>query len=257
MKQTYTLLGVFRYEFRMQIRRPTLWLAFLVLAALFGVGSGLPGFLINSHHDTWFSQVVQLTNSVNTLFPIYVGVLLADRLARDKRTKVDELLYTMPTGLSTRLLGKYLGSTCATIIPMFLYYCIGVSFIIYQSHNVLVLPLAVETFAAIALPGLLFISAFSIACPAFMWVPLYQFLFVGYWFWGNVLSPHQGIPTLSPTLLTPRGGNMTVGFFGGHAFPVASATPLQGIESVLLLIGIAILVLYVLRGLLKWQQARQ
>ena len=52
MKQTYALLGVFRYEFWMQIRRPTLWLAFLVLAAMFGIGSDLIGFLLNSHHDT-------------------------------------------------------------------------------------------------------------------------------------------------------------------------------------------------------------
>ena len=257
MNQTYAFLGVFRYEFRMQIRRPTLWLAFLVIGAIFGIGSGMLVYLLNSHHETWFSQVVQLTNNVNTLFPIYVGVLLADRLARDKQTRVAELLYTVPTNLSTRLLGKYLGCTSATLIPMFLYYCLGIGGVLYQSHNLLVIPLAVETFAAIVLPGILFISAFSLACPTIMWVPLYQFLFVGYWFWGNILSPRQGIPTLSTTLLTPHGGYMTVGFFGGHVGTIASATPLQGVESILLLLGIAVLVMCAVWWLLNWQQARQ
>ena len=35
------------------------------------------------------------------------------------------------------------------------------------------------------LPGLLFVAAFSVSCPVILWVPLYQFLFVGYWFWGR------------------------------------------------------------------------
>jgi len=257
MKQTHALLGVFRYEFRMQIRRPTLWLAFLVVGIIFGIGIGLIEYIVNGRHETWFSQVVQLTNNVNTLFPLYVGVLLADRLARDRQTRVAELFYTVPTRLSTRLLGKYLGCTSATLIPMLLFYCIGIGGILYQSHNLLVIPLAVETFAAVVLPGILFISAFSLACPTIMWVPLYQFLFVGYWFWGNILSPRQGIPTLSTTILTPHGGYMTVGFFGGHVGTIASATPLQGVESILLLVGIAALVMCAVWWLLKWQQARQ
>ena len=256
MKQTHALLGVFRYEFHMQIRRPTLWLAFVCVAAIFGVGSGLLQYLMNIHNETWYTQVVQLTNNVNTLFPIYIGVLLADRLVRDRRTKVDELLYTMPATLSTRLIGKYLGSTCATIIPLFLYYCLNLGSVLYQSHNLLVIPLALATFATIVLPGVLFVSAFSLACPTIMWVPLYQFLFVGYWFWGNVLSPRQGIPTLNATILTPRGEYMAVGFFGGHGVPINQATPLQGVESMLLLLGIAVLVLYVLWWYLRWYQWR-
>ncbi len=256
MKQTQALLGVFRYEFRMQIRRPSLWLAFLGVSVIFGIGSGLTEYLLNIHHETWYSQGVQLTNNVNTFFPIYIGVMLADRLVRDRRTKVDELLYTMPASLSTRLIGKYLGSTSATILPMFVYYCLCIAAVLYQSHNLLVLPLALATFASIILPGTLFISAFSLACPTIMWVPLYQFLFVGYWFWGNVLSPRQGIPTLSTTILTPRGAYMTMGFFGGHVGIINHATPLQGVESMLLLLGIAILVLYVLWWYLRWYQGR-
>jgi hypothetical protein len=140
---------------------------------------------------------------------------------------------------------------------MLAFYSIGVGIVLYQTHNLLAIPLALETFTAIVLPGILFISAFSIACPAILWVPLYQFLFVGYWFWGNLLPPSFGIPTLSATILTPIGGYMTAGFFGGDGFPVAHATALQGVESTVLLLGIASLVMLTLWGYLKWDQARQ
>ncbi|MFL5653431.1 MAG: hypothetical protein ACJ8CB_04530 [Ktedonobacteraceae bacterium] len=127
----------------------------------------------------------------------------------------------------------------------------------YLLQLTLAIPLALETFAAIVLPGILFIAAFSIACPAILWVPLYQFLYVGYWFWGNWLSPRFGIPTLSNTILTPGGGYISAGFFGEDSIHGLQATPLQGVESMLLLLCIAIFVTLVLWSYLKWQQARQ
>ena len=42
-----------------------------------------------------------------------VGIMLADRLPRDRRTRVAELLDTFPGALYARLFGKYLGSTLA------------------------------------------------------------------------------------------------------------------------------------------------
>ena len=104
--------------------------------------------------------------------------------------------------------------------------------------------------------SILFIGAFSIACTSFLWVPLYQFLFVGYWFWGNLL-PNFGIPTLSETILTPVGGYMCTGFFNpegreGVCSPgIQGATPLQGVESTLLLLSMAVLVLLALSIFLK------
>jgi hypothetical protein len=122
-----------------------------------------------------------------------------------------------------------------------------------------VIPYALLTFATIVLPGILFISAFSIACPAILWVPLYQFLFVGYWFWGNLFPPRFGIPTLSTTILTPIGGYMSIGLFGAgqDLLLIQQATFLEGIESILLLLSISAFVMYVLWSFLKWQQARQ
>jgi ABC-2 type transport system permease protein len=145
----------------------------------------------------------------------------------------------------------------ATLLPMIAFYLVGIGYILVHTHNLLAIPLALAAFATIVLPGILFIAAFSIACPAIMWVPLYQFLFIGYWFWGNLLPPGRGIPTLSNTILTPLGDNMLAGFYGESGLLIKHATVLQGVESILLLLGLAAFALFVLWRYLLWQQARQ
>jgi ABC-2 type transport system permease protein len=258
MQQSPAFSGTFKYEFKMQIRRRALWVTFICVVLLLTIrgGGDIRYLLSNPDHLPLLTMTGQWARSMNFIFPIAVGVLLADRLPRDRRTKVDELLSTLPAALSVRIAGKYLGSMLATIIPVFLFYCIGTGCLVYQSHNMLAIPFALLAFAAIMLPGLVFVSAFSIACPSILWVPLYQFLFIGYWFWGNMLNPSNGIPTLSATLLTPVGGYMASGFFGDNEQLISHATALQGVASLLLLLTIAIFVLYVLWRYLLWQQAR-
>ena len=261
MKQSRILLGVLAYEFKMQICRRSLWIAYIGVAAL---------LLRTMLHEITNPQLIGLTNaplnklvatlvfSTNILLPIPLGVFLADRLPRDRRTRVDELFTSMPGALRTRIVGKYLGSTLATIIPMFVCYILLIGFLLYQTHNLLSIPLVAADFVLIVLPGLLFVAAFSIACPAILWVPLYKILFFGYWFWGNALAPGNGIPTLSPTILTPIGTYISAGILGVPQVPwVRSATFWEGMASLLLLLGIAIFVLYVLWRYLLWQQARQ
>jgi ABC-2 type transport system permease protein len=124
---------------------------------------------------------------------------------------------------------------------MFVIYIGGLGWIVYQTQNVMAIPLALAMFAAIILPGILLIGAFSIVCPAIIWVPLYQVLFVGYWFWGNLFPPGRGVPTMSNTILTPAGGNAPAGFFGLSFFQVTHATLLQGVESIVLQLGLAML----------------
>jgi len=259
MSQIPVFFGVLRYEFWMQFRRRALWITiicFILFISWRGFGGIFRELIGNPFHFQLLPFIADWTSSINAIFPIAIGVLLADRLPRDRRTKVDELFTTMPGKLSTRLVGKYLGSTLATLIPVFAIYSIGIGCILYQNHDLSIIPMALATFAVIALPGILFVGAFSIACPSLLWVPLYQFLFVGYWFWGNLLSPRVGIPTLSKTILTPIGGYMATGFFG-DPYGQPGATPLQGVESIILLLGITVLVMVTLWGLMKWQQARQ
>jgi len=255
MNQFAVFLGVCTYEFRMQIRRRSIWLTMLLIVLLLLLlltRSPNSGELLSRLHLLPIKDVVVYwTDIVNTILPIGVGVLLADRLPRDHKTKVNELFTSMPGALSIRLLGKYLGSMVATLVPMLVFYLLGLGVILYETQNPTALLIALEAFAAIILPGILFISAFSIVCPAIIWVPLYQFLFVGYWFWGNLLPAGTGIPTLNNTILTPIGEYQTQGFFNVNLFQLAHATPLQGVESILALVGLAAFALFVLWGYLR------
>jgi ABC-2 type transport system permease protein len=259
MKQASVLTGALRYEFRMQIRRRALWITICLLGLLVAViMSRYPGMSdLLAHLDKYplLPTLVQWTSNLNRLLPIGVGIMLADRLPRDRSTRVDELFHSMPGTLSARLIGKYFGSLLATLMPVLLLYGIGVGVIAWQTHTVMVLPLALVTFSGIMLPGFLFVAAFSFASTAILWVPLYQFLFICYWFWGNELSPHTGIPTISGTILTPVGKYAVQGFFGVDTF--INATPVQATESVLLLVSLAAFMLFGLWCYLKWENSHQ
>ena len=253
-KQLSVFAGAFCYEFRMQIRRRSLWIT-ICLLGLFIVlfMSRVPGmYEILAHLGNYplLQTLVQWTSILNRLLPIGVGVILADRLPRDRRSRVDELFHSLPAPLSARLAGKYFGSLFATLVPVLVFYGIGVGFIAWQTHNILAIPLALVTFAAIMLPGFLFVAAFSLACPAILWVPLYQFLFICYWFWGNELGANTGIPTISETILTPIGKYAIHGFFGIPGY--INATPMQATESVLLLIGLGAFAMFMLWAYLRW-----
>lgn len=263
MSQLAIFSGVLHYEYRMQIRRRSLWIAYAIFMLLLGAivfgndSSTMYKVLVHPETVPLSDTVVYWATMVNYLFPIVVGVMVADRLPRDRRTKVQELLTTTSGALHTRIFGKYLGSTLAALTPMLVVYSMSIGYILYQTHNMMAIPLAFAAFASVVLPGVLFVSAFSLACPIILWVPLYQFLFVGYWFWGNLFPPNRGIPTLSNTLLLPLGGNAAMGFFGVQSSAIDHATVMQGVASIALLLGIAALVLMTLLYILKWEQARQ
>lgn len=258
MQQLSIFCGVLRYEFRMQVRRPAVWIVFAIVSLFFVVS-----------HQPWYRPVtssaadalVYWTGIAHGILAIVIGVMLADRLPRDRRLRVEELLDTYSGSLGARLAGKCLGCTLATLIPVFLVYVIGVGYIVQRWGAPQLIPLAFATFATIALPGILFVGVFSVALPAFIWTPLYQFLFIGYWFWGNLL-PSVGIPSLSETILTPIGGYMCTGFFNPHGHEavcnpgIQGATAAQGVESMVLLIGLAMLALLVLTALLTVQKRK-
>ena len=263
MSQFAIFSGVVRYEYRMQIRRRSLWIAYAIFTLLLGAivfgndSSTMYKILIHPATVPLSEAVVYWATIVNYLFPIVVGVMVADRLPRDRRLNVQELLITTSSALRSRVFGKYLGSTLATLTPILIVYILSIGYVLCQTHNIVAIPLAIAAFASVVLPGVLFVSAFSLACPVMLWVPLYQFLFVGYWFWGNLFPPNRGIPTLSDTLLLPLGGNAAMGFFGVQSSSVDHATVLQGVASIALLLGIAALVIGTLLYTLRWQQARQ
>lgn len=268
MKVLADMRSALTYEFRMQVRRPTLWITFAVFTALMfallnrgdaALGVYYPNLI---RHAPLSKVVADWALNVNKTLAICVGCLLAGRLPRDRRTRVDELFASMPASLGARLWGKFLGATLATVVPMAVIYAIGVGYIVSVSHDLAAIPLAVETFAVLALPGLLFVGAFSIAVPALLWVPIYQFLFIGYWYW-NTLWFHRELPNLGRTLLSPIGLFIGMGIYGldesstGQHPIRMTGTLLDGVVSLVLLLVIAATVMIALERFLQWRQARQ
>ena len=253
-----TSVGTARTEFTMQLRRKSVWIAPIAASVLIYSWMGRPWMF-----DHTLPASVTIGNwaiMCNRFLPVVFGVLLADRLPRDRRLQVTEVLDALPASAGGRLTGKFLGSALATATPLFLIYLLGVASIFATVHDPLFLLLAPLSFVTINLPGLLFVAAFSIAIPAILWVPLYQFLFVGYWFWGNLLSPSYGIPTLSNTWLTPLGNVAASGFFSTHAFQIVTisgehVSRWEGALSIVLLLAGGTVALLMANGYLSWQRA--
>lgn len=260
ISQRAILWGVLRYEFLMQVRRRVLWIAYagFTLVLLRSVS----GVLHNPEQPVLSLPLLQLVASVtvqiNWLPVLGIGLFLADRFPRDRASKVDELFEAMPGTLRARLAGKYFGCVLASVLPAFLTYCLFIAFLAVYRHTLLVFPLALLSYSVIVLPGIFFVAAFTLACTSVLWVPLYQFLFVGYWFWGNMLSPQGGLPTLAGTILTPIGGYICAGIFGVDPFNWTShTTAVEGAASLLVLLAIPLLVMLLFYYLLRWEQARK
>jgi ABC-2 type transport system permease protein len=263
-----TFWGATRYEFRMQIRRPAVWITYAVFTAIAFVLYNQAPNTLNVVFPRWVAHYPLLevlanwAANVNALLPICFGALLADRLPRDRRTHVDELLTTYPASNGARLAGKYLGTLLATLLPFLLVYLAGAAYISALAHNAGGMLLALVPFAAIVLPGVCFVTAFSLALPAVLPVPLYIIGFVGYWYW-NSLWFHSDLPNLGQTLLSPIGAFPLKGFFGeidDHQLQHPehlTITAAQAAANIAILLAIALLVMLALDRFMQWQAAHR
>jgi ABC-2 type transport system permease protein len=247
--------GALRYEFLMQIRRRSIWLVLILVSVMSAI---LWLAFISDSQATSLDAVMYLAQFTAWFLPLGVGLVLADRLARDKKLHVDEILDTLPGSLGARLVGKYLGSTLATLVPVALLYLLGVGYILARFHDPHNLLLALETFAAIPLPGILFAAGFSVALPVLLKVPIYQILFVGYWFWANLMSPRFHVPSLVGTMLNATGPWAQEAFFHYQwVFLRLHPTVWQGMASIVLLIGLSFLAVFIAWAYLRWEQGRR
>jgi ABC-2 type transport system permease protein len=258
--------GALRYEFWMQLSRRSVWFVLALVASLpLALWAGIAGSALHAHYSdelhAWIAPsqsdaILGWAQILTMLLPVGVGLVLADRLARDRTTHVDEVLDTLPGSLGARLLGKYLGSALATLVPVLLIYAAVLAYILTQIPGAQGIALGAEAFAVVLLPGVLFAAGFSIAMPAMIKVPVYQFLFIGYWFWANLMPPRIGLPSPVGTMLNAAGPWAQSGLFNfDWAFLKLHATPAQGYASIALLISLGVAALVAAWGYLRWQQA--
>jgi ABC-2 type transport system permease protein len=198
------MLGVARYEFRMQIRKWSLWVSAgllgLVMALLqgdrgpSGLPDGTPARVVMGNWALLFAIAM----------PIAFGMVLADRLVRDRRLRVEPLLESLPIGPGGLLAGKYAGGVAATAVPGLVALLVTATGEYAARHDVALFGWAVAAFAMVTLPGVAVVAGFALVCPLVISAPLFRVLFVGYWFWGNMMPPSL-LPSLTGTLLTPIG----------------------------------------------------
>jgi ABC-2 type transport system permease protein len=205
-----------QYEFRMQIRKRTVWIvpALSVLLFLLIGGSLLRDLFDPAERPAEArTAVLGLALQVHGLLTIGFGCLVADRLVRDDRLRVAPILDATPAPPGARLLGKYLGTSAATAIPMLIVYLGFAAAYAVDTGRPVALAWALAACAVVFVPGLLFVAAFAMALPLVMPAPLFRVLFVGYWLWGNVAGPEL-MPTLAGTLVHPLGGYPFVALLG-------------------------------------------
>ena len=259
------LRGVVGYELRMQVRKRSLWLVLAALIALELVSAG-SNFPTQLPAGTPLGQVMgSWALALNVIAPVGVGALLADRLVRDRRLGVEDLLAGLPVGSGTRLWGKYLGTLAASMLPIALAMLAAAGYEAAQRGSVATFGWAVLAFAGVNVPGLAFVAAFALLVPAVISAPLFRVLFVGYWFWGNLVNPDL-LPTLTGSLLTPLGDYPAAGLFGADRLWASwpGLAPLlrphisagSGAASIGLLLAIAALVLLTGQVLLARRHTR-
>lgn len=198
------LLAVGRYEFRMQVRKRSLWLAMLLLAAVIALTQGDRGPRYTEAGAPAREVMAGWALLFGIVVPIGFGMVLADRLVRDRRLGTTALLESLPVGPRVLLAGKYLGGLASSALPGLLAMLVAGGYETVHRGDPLMLAWAVLAFGLIMLPGLAFVAGFALVSPLVISAPLFRVLFVGYWFWGNMLPP-EFLPSLSGTLLSPIG----------------------------------------------------
>src|SRR5262245_53820288 len=106
-----------RYEFRMQIRKWSLWLSAALLGLLITLSQGERGPRYLPADAPPEQVMASWALMLSILMPIGFGMVLADRLVRDYRLGVASLLESLPPGRGTLLAGKYVGGVAATAVP--------------------------------------------------------------------------------------------------------------------------------------------
>jgi len=209
-----TLTGSFAYEYGMQIRRASLWIAMAIIGVLLVSSDVWREYQSQAGgHSAVSLTVARWVFELTTFVPPLLAVLLADRLVRDRTLQTEELMQATSASPGARLWGKYLGVAAAAITPVALIWAIGVAEIALHFRSWSALSLGIGAFVALVVPSVTFATAVALALPSVIGVTFFRIAFVIYWVAGNLLIV-DGLPNLSRTWLTPIGKFARDGFFG-------------------------------------------
>jgi ABC-type transport system involved in multi-copper enzyme maturation permease subunit len=195
-----------RYELRMQLRKPAIWIAtglpfglYALFAVLGSDSTGLQRYRYETSPKVW---MVDALGWFTPVLPMVFGIVLADRLVRDRKLGVAELLDATPANRSARLVGKYLGACAATAVPVALVYLIvAVAFMVWREQPA-ALWWGLATFTVVVVPLLLLAGSLSFLGPQLMPTPLFRVLVASLFFWAAVTEVESEFPSFAGTLLS-------------------------------------------------------
>ena len=255
--------GVTRHEFNMSVRRPGFWIAYALLGSFYTITMLMPSVDGSSDvippEQVW-SEAGHIVFMFNIFMPLLAGILSADRMQRDFRTGVRELQRSAPLSAPVYILAKYLGVLVSVLTPMFILVMVtSVLLVLKRLAPVEYLWPSLLAFLSIAVPAHAFVVAFSLACPLVMPLRVYQVLFTGYWFWGNLLSP-KAFPTISDTMLNAVGQYPLQAYFGMFTDSTQAVTdvftPPEAVLNLIVLIACIAVALFAIDRFLHWQARR-
>ena len=257
----YGFWSVFRTEFFMSIHRKGIIISYLLLFAFYAVTlfAGEWDFeTIDMPIKQIWGDSAQIVSMFNVFFPVLAGIAAADRLIRDQKLNTDELLRTTLLTNPAYLLGKYFGVMASLLTPI-----LGFILIVRLAASIggapwIALPMTLVEFVVMTIPAFAFVTAFSLVCPLVLPLRVYQVLFTGYWFWGNLLSP-KVFPSLSGTLLQPVGFVALEGLFGYAPYAAQGAklhTHIDVVISLIIMLVMIVIALFVGSRILHAQRER-
>ncbi len=213
MRQFFSIV---RHEFGMYVRRPGYWIAYILLSGFYIFSifaeSADPAENVILPSEIWF-EAGNMVFMLNVFMPLLAGILTADRMKRDFTGGIRELQTSSPFSLPKYILSKFLASFAGVLMPIFILTLgAGSVMVIRKVAPVEFLGVLMLAFLSIVVPTHAFVTAFSLVCPLVMPLRVYQVLFTGYWFWGNLLSP-KAFPTISDTVLNAVGQYPLQAFF--------------------------------------------
>ncbi len=256
-------LGLVGHEFDMSARRPGFWIAYMLLGAFYIVANLTPSTNAAEdiiQPDQIWPQAGHLVFMFNIFLPLLAGILAADRTPRDVSTGVRELQRSAPLTVRAYVLAKYVGVLLSVLLPVLLLVLLTGTLIVLRGLAPLrfLWPLALA-FLTIAVPSHAFVVAFSLAVPSVLPLRIYQVLFTGYWFWGNLLSP-LAFPTVSDTVLNAAGQYPLQAFFHMYIDSTHKVndgfTPPQAVLNLVVLALCSSAALLCLDLYLRWQERR-
>ena len=254
-------IGIFRYEYLMQIRRWGLWIGLFLTVGLFFFlllrGDDLKAIPPGYSSSPW-KLATLLIEEFNLFAPIAAGILAADRFTRDRLLGTSELLNSSLPSKLPLVLGKYAGSLLAIFTPPFILLVGTLAYLAAYFHQPAIFLTAPIVLLAVVVPAWLFVIAWSLIFPLVMPLRLYQVLFAGFWMWAAVVPPDR-LPTINWSIFSVNGQYAHYVFFlndaAGSRYFHPPATVGWAIVNIALIVGLSVLALALMPLVLRRQEA--